>query len=59
MTTSTHQFALNQQVTIREIETKGMIRSVRIDIQGTMYYVSYWLDGELCQEWLHEDELDA
>jgi hypothetical protein len=50
-------FDVGTLVVIRALGQPGLCQTIRIDIRGISYLISYWFDGKRYEEWLQEIEL--
>jgi hypothetical protein len=51
------EFEFQQEVTIKQIETKGHVIARMQDSTGIQYHIAYWNNGERKTEWMYRWEL--
>lgn len=51
-------YAIGTVVTIKGIDTIGVVRAVICDAAGTQYKVSYWMNGKREEIWFCPDEIE-
>ena len=58
-TTFTFDFAIGQDVVIKELSVRGRVDGISVDSASVRYAVVYWLNGKREREHLHADEIEA
>jgi len=50
-------YRIGDLVLITALNTKARVSIVRWDGINQEYYVSYWIDGDYKQHWIHREDL--
>jgi hypothetical protein len=58
MTTIEFRYGPLDRVLVKEVNRPGVVDAVCMDIQGQMFKVVYWYDGERRAEYMHDWELE-
>lgn len=50
-------YMIRDEVTIKEIDSPGIVEEVSLTSQGNKYLVAYWADGIRQTAWVFKEEL--
>ena len=51
-------FTLDEEIMIKAISVKGVIRTISINLTGVYYAVHYWNNGDRFETWMYKEELE-
>lgn len=52
-------YSIGEKVKVKDIDRTGTVTSLTKDMDGTMYRVAYWVNGQRYCEWMYHFELQS